>query len=79
MSPNRLCKIDYLEYDKDDSAHKSDSNEKDDTQKGHKESGEQSKILTETDTDSQIISEDVSTEISRQTEERNSQSAQNKR
>ena len=66
LSPNRLCKINSLEYDKDESAHESVSNEKADTQKGHKGNGEQSKILTETDTDSQIISEDVPAEIPRQ-------------
>ena len=68
VSPNRLCKINPLEYDKDDSAHESVSNEKADTQKGHNGDGnvEESKILTKTDTDSQIISEDVPAEIPRQ-------------
>ena len=66
VSPNRLCKINSLEYDKDESAHESVSNENADTQKGHKGNGEHSKILTETDTDSQIISADIPAEIPRQ-------------
>ena len=40
MSPNRLCKISPLEYDKDDNAHEIVSNEKDDAQRVHKDSGD---------------------------------------
>ena len=69
VSANRLCKINPLEYDlddMDDNANEIVSNENADAQIVHKDSGEQSKILTETDTDSQVISEDVPAEETKQ-------------
>ena len=64
VSPNRLCKINPVGNDKDDTAHEIVGKENDNSQTLHKDSGEQHKSLTKTD--SQIISEDVPAEETRQ-------------